>query len=288
MSISRQNLTIVIVTLKSENIIDKCIKSIDENIPIIIVENSNNKKFKEEIENRYKNVKCILSGDNLGMGRANNIGIKFAETDYVFIINPDVILEKNTLNEIYENSKKIKKFSLLSPINSDLNFPNYKGREINKNDYSPFQVDYIDGFSMLINKKNFINNIYFDENIFLYLENDDLCLRVTRQGGLVYIIPTSKVLHTGANTVDSKHKEEIELSRNWHWIWSKFYFNKKNFNFFTALKESLPTFISSIIKFLFYSLINKKFKRKVYFNRASGFYNALLGKTSWYRPNFND
>jgi len=222
------------------------------------------------------------------MGRANNIGIKFAETDYVFIINPDVILEKNTLNEIYENSKKIKKFSLLSPINSDLNFPNYKGREINKNDYSPFQVDYIDGFSMLINKKNFINNIYFDENIFLYLENDDLCLRVTRQGGLVYIIPTSKVLHTGANTVDSKHKEEIELSRNWHWIWSKFYFNKKNFNFFTALKESLPTFISSIIKFLFYSLINKKFKRKVYFNRASGFYNALLGKTSWYRPNFND
>ena len=77
MSISRQNLTIVIVTLKSENIIHKCIESIDQNISIVVVENSNDKKFKDELESKYQNLKCILSGSNLGMGAANNIGIKF-------------------------------------------------------------------------------------------------------------------------------------------------------------------------------------------------------------------
>ena len=75
MSISRQNLSIVIVTLKSEKIIDKCLKSIDKKIPIIVVENSKNKKFKEELERKYQNLKCILSNSNLGMGAGNNIGI---------------------------------------------------------------------------------------------------------------------------------------------------------------------------------------------------------------------
>ena len=88
--------------------------------------------------------------------------------------------------------------------------------------------------------------------------------------------------------VDSKYKNEVELSRNWHWIWSKFYFNKKNFGITKAIIECLPTFISSIFRFLFYLLINNNFKKKIYLNRASGFYNALLGRSSWYRPKIND
>ena len=124
MSISRQNLSVVILTIKSEKVIDQCIKSINQNVPIIIVENSNNKKFKEDLESRYKNLKCILSGANLGMGKGNNIGIKSADTDYVLVLNPDVVLESNTLDELFESSKKVEGFSILSPISSDKNFPN--------------------------------------------------------------------------------------------------------------------------------------------------------------------
>tara|TARA_B100000686_G_scaffold87181_1_gene93953 strand:- start:248 stop:910 length:663 start_codon:yes stop_codon:yes gene_type:complete len=220
------------------------------------------------------------------MGAGNNIGIKSAKTDYVYIINPDATLEPNTLEEIFSASKKISEFSILSPINADLNFPNYKSVSKEKSD--PFQVKYVDGFSMLINKKKFKENNYFDKNFFLYLENNDLCLRTTKAGGSIFIIPTAKINHGGAKTVDSKHKEEVELSRNWHWIWSKFYFNKKHFGFFKAIVECLPTYISSILKYLFYSLINNNFKKKIYFNRASGFYNAFLGKSSWYRPKIDN
>ena len=181
MSISRQNLSIVIVTLRSEKVIDRCIKSIDENIPIIVIENSNNLIFKNYLEENYKNVKCILSKKNLGMGAGNNIGIKFSKTDYVFAINPDTMFEKNTLDEIFMASAKLGDFSILSPISSNINFPNYgiiqsksnyKGKEL------PFKVDYVDGYSILLNKKKFKNNNYFDENFFMYLENNDLCRRV--------------------------------------------------------------------------------------------------------------
>ena len=288
MSISRQNLTIVIVTLKSEKVIYECINSINQDIPIIVVENSNNQKFKHDLESKYKNLKCILSGSNLGMGAGNNIGIKATTTDYVFILNPDVTLEPNTLNELFLASKKITEFTILSPINVDLNFPNYKIKKIIEEENSPFQVDYIDGFSMLLNKNKFNNDIYFDENFFLYLENNDLCIRVKRAGGSVYIVPTAKINHGGSKAVDTKYKDEVELSRNWHWIWSKFYFNKKNFGFSKAIIECLPTYISSILKFLFYTLINSNFKKKIYLNRVSGFYNALIGKSSWYRPKIDN
>ena len=130
MSISGQNLSVVIVTLKSEKVINKCINSIDQNVPIIVVENSNNQKFKHDLESRYQNLKCILSGSNLGMGAGNNVGIKNVNTDYVFILNPDVTLESNTLDEIFLASKKLPEFTILSPINADINFPNYKTKKI--------------------------------------------------------------------------------------------------------------------------------------------------------------
>ena len=82
MSISGQNLSIVIVTLRSEKVIDRCISSINKNLPIIVVENSDNLKFKNYLENNYKNVQCILSEKNLGTGAGYNIGIKFSKTDY--------------------------------------------------------------------------------------------------------------------------------------------------------------------------------------------------------------
>ena len=86
-------LTAVIVTLKSEDKIFSCIDTIPNQVKIIIVENSNNVKFKENIENKYKNVKCILSGENKGYAVANNIGLRQVKTKFALVLNPDTILE---------------------------------------------------------------------------------------------------------------------------------------------------------------------------------------------------
>ena len=290
MSISRQNLSIVIVTLKSEKVIHQCIKSLNQNIPIIVVEHSDNKKLKEDLEKRYNNLKCILAKSNLGMGSGNNIGLKAANTDYVLLLNPDVLLEDNTIEELFLASQNLANFSMLAPL--EKNFNNYgflNKKKSNKNlEDAPFEVDFIDGFAMLINKKKFKEIDYFDENFFMYLENNDLCKRSRDKGDLIYIVPKSKINHLAAKAVDKKYEDEVEFSRNWHWIWSKFYFNKKHYGFFKAFYEGFPRYCSSLIKFLFYLLINNKKKKKIYFNRASGFYNAFLGKASWYRPNLGN
>jgi GT2 family glycosyltransferase len=224
------------------------------------------------------------------MGAGNNIGIREAKTDFVLILNPDVVLERNALEEIFLASSQLSNFSIIAPL--EIKYANYNIsknkflKNVNKN--LPFEVNHVDGFAMLLNKNKLKEDVFFDENIFLYLENNDLCQRVINKGGSIFIVPKAKINHLAAKTVDDKFSEEVEFSRNWHWIWSKFYYNKKHFGFLKALKECFPSYFSSILKFTFYFLINNKIKKKIYFNRISGFFNALLGKSSWYRPNLED
>ncbi len=293
MSISRQNLTAIIVTFRSEDVIHNCIQSIGSDIKVLIVDNSNSREFKENIENKYKNVLCILSEKNSGMGAGNNLGIKNIKTDFALILNPDVVLEPNCIDNLIEESQKLESFGIISPIEVNKDYPNYKLIDSLKENIDlkgPFKVKSVDGYSMLVNLKR-LNQIddfyYFDENFFMYLENDDLCKRLNNKNENIYIIPKSQIKHLGGQAVNNLYKTEVELSRNWHWMWSKFYYNKKHYGYIFALFNGLPNFISSFLKFLIYSILNDK-KKNIYLNRSKGFINALFGKSSSYRPKIND
>ena len=92
-----KDITFIIVTFHSDNVIFECLKSLPKDSKKIIIENSQNSNLKNILEKKYNNLTCILSNENLGYGRANNIGIKLCETDYVFILNPDVRFEYSDL-----------------------------------------------------------------------------------------------------------------------------------------------------------------------------------------------
>ena len=94
MSLTLENLTFIIVTFKSEHIIHNCIKSLPEKSKIIVIENSNDIKLKDDLERAYQDIKVIIQ-DNTGMGSANNKGINLCQTDYAFVINPDVNFQKD-------------------------------------------------------------------------------------------------------------------------------------------------------------------------------------------------
>ena len=204
---SKNNFTIVIVTFKSEKIVETCLNSIDQKYAVIIVENSRDASFKKNIESKFPNVKCYLTGSNMGMGPANNIGIKLAKTDYVLILNPDVKLTQNTLINLTSEIELINNFAIAAPMEiTDLKKKNYGffNNNHSKINNRPFKVDYVDGFAMLINKSRFKKNIFFDENIFMYLENNDLCKRTIENNENVYVIPKSQIVHFGAKSVNNK------------------------------------------------------------------------------------
>ena len=284
--ITKENLTVVIVTLKSEEVIDKCLQSIPSDVKKLVIENSSNHKFTNSIEKKYKNIKTYLTNENLGMGTANNIGISKTKTKYVMVLNPDTELKKDTLSKIFEISNNLN-FAILSPICEDKNFPNYKifskKNEVKNSDL--FEVDRVDGYAMILNKSKFEN--FFDEKFFMYLENDDLCLRIKKKGEKILIYKKSTIKHLGSKAVNQKYYYELESSRNWHWNWSKFYFRKKHYGFAFAFIFGFPSFLKSCTKSLFFYLIGKNNEYKKYKNRAAGFLNSMLNKPSWYRPKFD-
>tara|TARA_B100000989_G_scaffold132112_1_gene98062 strand:+ start:2785 stop:3639 length:855 start_codon:yes stop_codon:yes gene_type:complete len=277
----------------SEDVIHNCIQSIPKEIKIVVVDNSRNNKFKESLEKKYENIICILSSGNIGMGAGNNLGLSNVKTDYALILNPDVTIDENTIDELLSASKTVENFSVMAPLvksDKNLNYKLFDKKEYISNQSKIFKVKSVDGFAMLLNLKKLLKlNKFkkyklFDENIFLYLENDDLCTRLNNINENIYIASKARVSHIGGGAVNKEYSYQIELSRNWHWVWSKFYFNKKHKGYFTALIILFPTFLSAILKYLFYSICKNKKKKDIYLHRALGYINALLGKKSSYRP----
>lgn len=283
MNLNLKNITFIIVTFKSEKIVYECINSLPKDSYKIVIENSKNIKLKEELETKYDNIEVIIN-ENIGMGASNNIGIKISKTKYAFIINPDVKFNNDTLKKIFETSESINDFAILSPINSDPSYPNYKESNDNKNiNENIISVDYVDGFSMLINKEKFKDEDFFDENFFLYLENNDLCLRTKKNGQNIYLIKNSILNHLGASSTDKLFAKKIEYFRNWHWMWSKFYFNRKHYGYFNALNKVILNFLSAIFKYIFYFILFNSHKRNIYLMRICGLFNSMIGKKSWFR-----
>ena len=149
-----------------------------------------------------------------------------------------------------------------------------------KKDY--FEVDYVKGFAMLFNLNKIKKIGMFDKNIFLYLEEIDLCRRLKNKNNKIYICKKAKITHLGAKS--SNLGFDYEKCRNWHWMWSKVYYDKKYNNVFYIY---LKYFFELIIGF-FKLLINLLFLRQnrivTSYLRLSGLFNSLIGKKSWYRP----
>ena len=269
-------LTVIIVTFKSEEKIFSCLNTIPKDVKVIIVENSNDQKLKKHIENKYSNVKCIIAGSNKGYAIANNIGLKQVNTKFGLILNPDTTLEKNTLKNFFKCAEKSPDFWLFGPGND-------QSENISLEKKSIQEVNNLKGFGIFLNMKKF-NNDFFDENFFLYFEEIDLCKSIKKKGGKIYLSKNIIINHDSASSVKKDEFLELEKNRNWHWMWSTFYFNKKHKGFLIAIILIFPKLISAVFKTIFYQMILQKDKRDIYFCRMSGILNSVLGKKSWYRP----
>jgi len=273
-------ITIVITSYKSNEKIVKCLKSINNQCNTIIVENSKNRSFKENIEKNFTNTQCIIAGENLGYAKGNNLGLSKVKTQYALILNPDAELENNTLNNFFNTANKIKNFAIIGPAIQD-------EKNINDNVKELTEVASVKGFAMFLNMEEFNSIGFFDDNFFIYLEEIDLCKRLKKENKKIFIDPNIIVHHQGGSSHEERYNFEMELSRNWHWMWSIFYFTKKHKGFFYALLYVSDKLISGIIKYLFFSLTLQNSKKLIYKHRISGLFNSITGKPSSHRP-FNN
>jgi N-acetylglucosaminyl-diphospho-decaprenol L-rhamnosyltransferase len=295
-------LTVVIVTYKTDpTILRNCINSIDNNVEIKIVENSSKMENQPLLINKKDNLSIYYTGKNLGYGAGNNYGFNLVNTEYVIVANPDIIFHKTFFDNVKKYLVSNLNFTIIgSTYNEETSFSSsglFKENEKKKyqNDLDFYlkksfdtltKVDWVTGCMMLINLKKFDNRKLFDESFFLYFEEFDLCKSIELKNENVFSAKDLLIDHLGYKGSFGSNPDnqlESEKLREWHWMWSTFYFYKKNYGYIFAIKKTIGKLVRSFFKVIFYTVtFNKKMKSK-YIYRFSGLLNSMIGKKSSYR-----
>ena len=275
-----EDVTIIILTHKSKKLVLDYIKNLYKKFKIIIIDNSNDVSLKSIIDNNYPDIDIQLIPNN-GYGNQANYGSKMVKTEYFLISNPDLtgINEGALLNFVNAAKKLNNKFSTLGPRFINANPKSHK-QSIDNGTIS--EMKFISGACMFFNKNNFDNLNGFDENIFLYFEENDFCLRSFKINKN-YQINNVLIEHDVGTSVEVKNDlEKVNQVnfRTWHFIWSKFYYFKKHYGFFFALIYFVPIFIRINYRVILYKLKNDKINYDKYKARRSGLYTSILNQKS--------
>jgi GT2 family glycosyltransferase len=275
--------TLVLISYKSENKIYELIKRTPKDIKIIIIENSNNREFKKNIENKYKNITVYIK-NNEGVSSSLNFAVKYIETKYFLQISPDINFNFDDLKLFLDLAKNLHdKFAAIGPRFEDVKEKSHK--QINK-DLRYGHIKSIHGSCMFINKKNFIDIGGFDENFFLYFEETEFCYRAKKKGYLSYQLNKSKVSADGRSIEINNMEEKNRISNIliWHFIWSKFYFSKKKYGKFFSIILFTPIIIRIIFKIFIYRILKDQIYKEKYIIRLNGLMASFKGKKSSLRP----
>lgn len=271
-------LSIIILNYNTPQLTLNCINSIikfTQNISyeIIVVDNASSPPYYQELSKSLiqisKNIKLIRSLHNLGFSTGNNKAIDYVIGKYVCFINSDILLLENSMKIFYEFMEQTPNAGVCSGIQLDknfsaskINFGHYHNlkREIlgdrilefifnkpsrKKKYLNPIKIDFCSGCLIFFKTKFYKMVGGFDNSIFLYYEEMDICKRLKNYNLNSYHVPYTKYIHLGGASTKIGYEKKIEL------IISLLYVIRKNDGFlnFILLKWCLT------LKFLFKSII---------------------------------
>ena len=263
-----KDITLIIVTYRSENLILKNLEVLKK-FPVVIIDNSNSGDL-EKIIFDYGNINLIKSSKNLGYGAANNLGISKASTPFILIINPDIIINEDAIIDLFKNflndpdnigilgpslydQKMYRRINGTISYLDQLNGINVSNLSNNIPSYNTC-CKFLMGCCYLM-RKDFFNSLGgFDENFFMYFEDNDLCDRTLEKGKYIMEVPSSKFIHLENASSKKKFLTNTKLSII-HKISSYIYLKKNNnvrFLIFHIIKNFIDYFQRFIINLIIF------------------------------------
>lgn len=236
------DVSIIIVNYNTSKLLEECISSVltktkNLEFEIIVVDNSSVDDSVNVMRTRFPKVKLIESKDNLGFGRANNVGATIAKGKYLFFLNTDTLLINNAIKILFDFMEKEENQDVgacggnlfkkdLSPnFSYSLHFPSlwshfcYRGHLssfVNNENFNETgmvkDVAIIIGADLFVRRNLFEKIGGFDPNFFMYVEDTDLLYRIKQNKYRTVSHPDAKIIHIqGASSVNI-FKLETEIS----------------------------------------------------------------------------
>lgn len=273
---------IVVLTVNNYSDTRECIDSLlsldFDNYDILVVDNGSTDESINLLRKDYPNLSYICIKKNCGFAGGMNKGLEYAveeKADYVWLLNNDITVEKNSLSNLVEIASNISKVGMIGSkvyYYSSPNKINFAGGKVSKitgrtlhrgtgliddgrfNDLE--EVDFLTGASLFINM-NMIKEIgFFDESYFLFYEDADLVMRARDAGWKTIFAPNSIIWHKISQTTESSG-----FSNTYYGVRNSLYFCKEHIPYclpFSMVSNFWRYIIINTIKFFVKGLSRKE------------------------------
>lgn len=241
----KTDLSIIIVNYNTKNFLRQCLKSLDPDKEIIVVDNNSSDGSPVMVAKEFPQIKLIKNKENLGFAKANNIGIRKSSGRYILFLNPDTIVQKNTLKTMIkfmdENPKVGAATCRVELVDGQLDQACHRGFPTAGNAFCYFsglgklfpkskifagysltylpldkihEIDAAAGAFLIVRREVGESLNWFDEDYFWYGEDLDFCYRLKQKGWQIMFVPTTKIIHyKGVASGIKKHSQQISSAK---------------------------------------------------------------------------
>lgn len=263
-------ISVIIVNYNVRYFIEQAILSVKNaskglNVEIIVIDNASVDHSVEMVQEKFPDVTLIASKENLGFGRANNLGIKIAKGEYILLLNPDTVIQEDTLQKCFnfiENnndcgaigvkmidgkgnflpeSKRAlplpkvalyKMSGLSSLFPKSKTFGKYHLGYLDENENH--EVEVLSGAFMFF-KADLLKKIGgFDEDYFMYGEDIDLSYQVIKQGYKNYYLADTSIIHYKGESTKKGSLNYVKVFYEAMLIFAKKHFSAKQAKFYSV------------------------------------------------------
>jgi N-acetylglucosaminyl-diphospho-decaprenol L-rhamnosyltransferase len=278
------SLVAIVVAHDSADVLPACLAALaGQHVPAIVVDNASRDASASVAEEAGARV--IRNAHNEGYGRANNRGVQAAEAaEHVLIVNPDVVLRPGAVDALLDAARSWPDAGLLAPrlVEPDGRFF-FQARSL----LAPYLTNpgcrlalpegdacapFLSGACLMIPRRLFLDLGGFDERIFLFYEDDDLCRRIAEAGRALIHVHAAEALH-GRGRSSAPERGRVFRSR-WHQAWSRAYVSRK----YGLPDPSLATLMINLPKALLSVLVLRRAGVERYGGSAAGALAFLRGR----------
>ncbi len=233
------SVSVSIVSFNTKDLLSNCLKLLEnqkgKDFKIHVLDNNSSDGSAEMVEKDFSKVKLMKSEKNLGFAAGHNKVLKQIDDTYAILINPDTEFKNDMVEKLVDFMDKNPNCAIAGPKLSDFDgklqsnggdfpfgpslmnwlfnleaFGNLSNFHRTEKEYyeKPHLVDWVGGTVMILRTEAFKKIGYFNEDFFMYVEDVELCYRVSKAGFEVMIDPTVTVKHkSGSSSKDPKYSQ---------------------------------------------------------------------------------
>ena len=269
----------IVLYEEKKDLVLKCLKGL-KNFRIIILDNSNNLKLKNEIQKEHQVEHYFIEKNNIGFSNGHNKLALLVKTKFLLILNADCIIEEKSILKLVDCFKIYQNVGIASPTTLDYNkmnityngglLPEYGKKDITTKISGDTCFQSVLGSAMMIKKKDFDEIEMFNKNLFLFFSDDDLCRKFRLKKKLIIQVKNSTACHIHGQSKVENLVKKIFL-REYHMTHDELYYHyitNNHLEIFNKLKKKISNYLLKII--LNFCILNFK-KMLLYMARVLAF-----------------